>query len=311
MPAEGALQQGSVIADRYEILKLLGEGGMGAVYKARDRELDRLVALKVIRAELAGHPTVLARFKQELILARKVTHRNVIRIFDLGVADGLRFITMEFVEGRDLSSCLEGQTKFAPKEAVKILRQVCSALEVAHSEGVIHRDLKPQNIMIEESGRACVMDFGLARSVETTGLTQVGAVLGTPAYMSPEQAKGIPADERSDLFSLGIIAYQMLTGVVPFKAETVLASMLLRTQGPPAPPVQLDPVIPQQLSDIVMKCLAADPSNRYQTAAELNKDLRDWEEGILHQNIVTPPIAMIAESKSGMRIAMAIGAWRY
>src|SRR5579862_6721627 len=239
----GTLQVGSLIAERYEILKLLGEGGMGAVYKARDRELDRMVALKVIRADLAGHPTVLQRFKQELILARKVTRRNVIRIFDLRVADGPRFITMEFVDGRDLSSLLEERHKFSPDEAVRILRQVCSALEVAHQEGVVHRDLKPQNIMVEENGRACVMDFGLARSMEATGLTQVGAIMGTPAYMSPEQAKGMPADERSDLFSLGIIFYQMLTGELPYQADTALGSMLLRTQGPPPPPIQLNPNI--------------------------------------------------------------------
>src|SRR5207302_2146792 len=136
-----------------------------------------------------------------------------------------------FVEGQDLSSLFE-ERKYTPEEAVEILRQVCAALEAAHSEGVVHRDLKPQNIMIESSGRVCVMDFGLARSMEASGLTQAGAVMGTPAYMSPEQAKGMPADERSDLFSLGIIAYQMMTGRVPFKADTALASMLLRTQGP-------------------------------------------------------------------------------
>ena len=202
-----SLEEGSVLADRYEILKLLGQGGMGAVYKARDRELDRLVALKVIRPEFAGHASILQRFKQELLLARKITHRNIIRIYDLGVADGLRFITMEFVEGQDLSSLLEERHKFTPDETVTILRQVCAALEAAHAEGVVHRDLKPQNIMIGEGGRVCVMDFGLARSMEATGLTQAGAVMGTPAYMSPEQAKGMPADERSDLFSLGIIAY--------------------------------------------------------------------------------------------------------
>ena len=180
-----SLQEGSVLADRYEILKLLGEGGMGAVYKARDRELDRLVALKVIRPELAGHASILQRFKQELILARKITHRNIIRIFDLGVADGLRFITMEFVEGQDLASLLDERDKYTPEETVKILRQVCAALEAAHAEGVVHRDLKPQNIMIEATGRVCVMDFGLARSMETTGVTQAGTVMGTPAYMSP------------------------------------------------------------------------------------------------------------------------------
>ncbi len=182
-----SLEAGTIIAGRYEILKLLGEGGMGAVYKATDQELDRMVALKVIRPELAGQSSVLARFKQELILARTVTHRNVIRIFDLGVADGCRFITMEFVEGRDLSSVLD-ERKLSPEEAVKILLQVCSALEAAHAEGVVHRDLKPQNVMIEANGRVVVMDFGLARSMEASGLTQAGAIMGTPAYMSPEQA---------------------------------------------------------------------------------------------------------------------------
>ena len=303
-----ALQPGSLLAERYEILKMLGEGGMGAVYSAKDRELDRLVALKVIRPELAGHPTVLARFKQELILARKVTHRNVIRIFDLGVADGLRFITMEFVEGRDLSSVLEDRVKLTADETVKYLRQVCSALEAAHSEGVVHRDLKPQNIMIEANGRACVMDFGLARSMDTGGLTQAGAVLGTPTYMSPEQAKGMPADERSDIFSLGIIAYQMLTGKIPFKGDTALSSMLLRTQGPPPPPNQIEPTLSQGLSDIVMKMLAVKPEDRYQSSAELNKDLHDWQEGILAKQIVTPPMVLIAEPTSKKWIGLAVGA---
>jgi eukaryotic-like serine/threonine-protein kinase len=301
-----ALGVGAVLAERYEILQMLGEGGMGAVYKAQDRELDRIVALKVIRSELAGHPTILQRFKQELILARKITHRNVIRIYDLGVTAGMRFITMEFVEGEDLASLL-AQRKFEPAEAVRILRQVCAALEAAHGEGVIHRDLKPQNIMVEADGRVVVMDFGLARSMEATGMTQAGALLGTPAYMSPEQAKGLPADSRSDIFALGIIAYQLLTGALPFQADTMLASMLLRTQGPPPPPVQLDPTIPQPLSDIILKSLAIDPAERYQTAALLEKDLRDWEEGTLHRAIVTPRMAMMEESKTGKWIGLAIG----
>ncbi len=301
-----SLAEGSVVADRYEILKMLGEGGMGAVYKARDRELDRLVALKVIRSELAGHASVLQRFKQELILARQITHRNVIRIYDLGVAEGLRFITMEYVDGKDLSSLLE-ERKFAPEEAVKILRQICEALQAAHTAGVVHRDLKPNNVMIESSGRVVVMDFGLARSMEATGLTQAGTIMGTPAYMSPEQAKGMPADERSDIFSLGIIAYQMLTGVIPYQADTAFASMLLRTQGPPPPPVQLDPSVPQPLSDMVLKSLATDPAARYQSVGLLEKDLHDWEEGTLHRNIVTPPMAMMSESKAGKWIALSVG----
>lgn len=304
-PVEVSLEIGSVLADRYEIIKLLGEGGMGAVYKARDRELDRLVALKVIRPELAGHSSVLQRFKQELILSRAVTHRNVVRIFDLGVAQGARFITMEFIEGRDLSSLLE-ERRLTPEEAVKILRQVCAALAAAHAEGVVHRDLKPQNIMLESGGRVVVMDFGLARSMETSGLTQAGAIMGTPAYMSPEQAKGLPADERSDIFALGIIFYQMLTGVVPFKGDSALASLLLRTQGPAKPPKQIDPAIPQVLNDIVLKALATDPVHRYQKAADLEKDLRDWEQGEIHQHIVTPPMAMMSESHTGRWVGIAI-----
>ena len=313
-----SLEVGSLVGDRYEIIKLLGQGGMGAVYKARDRELDRLVALKVIRPELAGHPSILQRFKQELILARKITHRNVIRIFDLGVATGVRYITMEFIEGQDLSMLLEERLldgrKLTPQEIVGILRQVCVALEAAHSEGVIHRDLKPQNVMLEPNGRVVVMDFGLARSMEATGLTHAGALMGTPAYMSPEQAKGLPADEQSDIYSLGIIFYQLLTGKVPFQAETALASLLLRTQGPPPPPVQLDPNIPQALSDIVLKSLATNPENRYQSVAALAKDLRDWEQGTLNQvsvagqsAIVTPPMAMLERSKTGKWIALAVG----
>jgi tetratricopeptide (TPR) repeat protein/predicted Ser/Thr protein kinase len=271
--AAAALAPGRVIGERYEILQLLGEGGMGAVFKAMDRQLDRHVALKIIRPELAGSPNVLRRFKQELLLARQVTHRNVIRIFDLGVADGLHFITMDFVQGRDLNHLLE-ERKFAPEETVKIVRQVAEALDAAHAESVIHRDLKPHNIMVTDNGKVYVMDFGLARSVENSGLTRTGALLGTPTYMSPEQAKGAAIDTRSDLFALGVIFYEMLTGVIPFKADTVLASLLKRTQEPPPPPAEVNPAIPAVLSGIVMRCLAIDPANRYQTAAELLQDLR-------------------------------------
>src|SRR5581483_5650746 len=306
LPTAAALAEGSILAERYEILKLLGQGGMGAVYKAKDRELDRMVALKVIRPELAGHASILQRFKQELLLARKITHRNIIRIYDLGVAEGLRFITMEFVEGQDLSSLLEERHKYSPEEAVNILRQVCAALEAAHNEGVVHRDLKPQNIMIGTGGRVCVMDFGLARSMEGHGMTQAGAVMGTPAYMSPEQAKGMPVDQRSDLYTLGIIAYVLLTGEIPFKADSALASMLLRTQGPPKPAIQLDASIPQALSDILQKSMAVDPKDRYQSAAEFAKDLEDWQEGTLAKAIVTPRVVMMSESHAKKWIGIAV-----
>src|SRR5262249_21458548 len=167
-----SMSSGQVLGGRYEIMQLLGEGGMGAVYKARDRELDRFVALKVIRPELAGNRQVLQRFKQELILARQVTHKNVIRIFDLGEAEGIKFITMEFIEGQDLKTFLTEKGALAPAGAVGIIRQVCQALSAAHEEGVVHRDLKPQNIMIDKQGKVSVMDFGIARSIELGGMTQ-------------------------------------------------------------------------------------------------------------------------------------------
>src|SRR6266700_5550463 len=280
-PSESAagsgLQPGFILGGRYEILQALGEGGMGAVYKARDRELDRLVALKVIRPDLAGNPAIIQRFKQELILARQITQRNVVRIFDLGEATGIKFITMEYVEGQDLHSLLQEHKKFAPKDAVEIILQVCRALEAAHGEGIIHRDLKPQNIMQSTQGRIVVMDFGLARNVEAAGMTQTGALVGTMDYMSPEQALGKDLDQRSDLFALGLIFYELLTGKMPYKSESVVASLLKRTQERAAPVSSHDAAIPRPLSNIVSKCMEPDVKLRYQTAAEILNDLNAWQ----------------------------------
>lgn len=269
------LQPGDVIGARYEILQLLGEGGMGAVYKALDREVERTVALKLIRPELASNPQILARFKQELLTAHQVTHKNVIRIYDLAEADGVKFITMEFVEGSDLRRILVDNGKLAPEKAIEIIRQVCVALEAAHSAGIIHRDLKPQNIMQDaKSGRILVMDFGLARSIESeAGMTQTGALLGTIEYMSPEQAMGKTLDGRSDIFALGLIFYELLTGNTPYKADTAMASLLMRNQERAVPAAELDKSIPKGLSDIVSKCLERELENRYQNVQEILSDL--------------------------------------
>src|SRR6267142_2454954 len=247
------LSPGTVLGARYEIIRLLGQGGMGAVYQAHDRELERQVALKVIRRDMAADPEILRRFKQELILARQITHKNVIRIFDLGQADGFKFITMEYIEGRDLQNLLKERKKVEAGDAAKIIAQVCRALEVAHAEGVIHRDLKPQNIMLDKTGRVYVMDFGIARSTLTSSMTQTGALIGTPDYMSPEQAKGQKVDARSDLFAVGIIFYEILTGISPFKAETAMAMMFKRTQERATPLSQLNLGVPPVISDIVSK----------------------------------------------------------
>ena len=271
---EAILQPGDLIGARYEILSLLGEGGMGAVYKALDREVERTVALKLIRPELASNPAILARFKQELLTAHQVTHKNVIRIYDISEADGVKFITMEFVEGHDLRRILTDNGKLPIERAVEIIRQVCLALEAAHSAGIIHRDLKPQNIMEEaKTGRILVMDFGLARTMGGDGMTQTGALLGTIEYMSPEQSMGKTLDQRSDIFAVGLMFYELLVGKTPYKADTAMASLLRRNQERAVPAAELDASVPKALSDIVSKCLERDLEHRYQNVQEILHDL--------------------------------------
>jgi serine/threonine protein kinase/tetratricopeptide (TPR) repeat protein len=303
-----SLAPGTVLGTRYEILQLLGQGGMGAVYKARDREVDRFIALKVIRPELAVNPEILHRFKQELILARQVTHKNVIRIFDLGEADGIKFITMEFIEGQDLKNVVTEQGKLSTEESVRVMEQVCMALEAAHAEGVVHRDLKPQNIMLDKSGRVSVMDFGIARSTEMGGTTQTGVLLGTPDYMSPEQVLGEHVDARSDLFTMGVIFYQLLTGDMPYKADTVQKSMFKRTRERPKPPIEVDPTVPKFLSDVVEKCLQIDVTLRYQSAQEMREDLEAWHGGT-SKKILLPAAAEaeLVETKTGSKKWLVVG----
>jgi serine/threonine protein kinase/predicted Zn-dependent protease len=234
------------------------------------------VALKLIRRELAKNPEMLRRFKQELILARQVTHKNVIRIFDLGESGGTKFITMDFVEGQDLHQLLLEQGKFPPDQAARMMLQICRALEAAHSEGVIHRDLKPHNIMLDKTGRVYVMDFGIARSAYLPGMTRTGALIGTPEYMSPEQARGEKLTVQSDLFSLGVIFYELLTGQSPYPGDAPLATLWKRLQEKPKPPIEVDPTIPKPLNDIVMKALEIEPQDRWASAREMAQQLEIW-----------------------------------
>jgi eukaryotic-like serine/threonine-protein kinase len=286
-----ALKPGSFLGGRYEILKILGEGGMGSVFKAHDKEVDRIVALKVILPGLAGSADILQRFRQELVLARQITHRNVVRIYDLAVADGVRYISMEYIEGDELGETLKTRGKLPPKEAAEIMLQVCYGLAAAHAAGVVHRDLKPQNVMIDKQGRAAVMDFGIAGSLETAALlaqavpagpegsanlTQVGSLLGTPRYMSPEQARAEKLDVRSDLFTVGLILYELTIGKLP-PAETGLRAMLYErgTKQVP-PPIDADPQIPGALNEIVVRCTKLKPEERYQSIEALIDDLETW-----------------------------------
>ena len=269
--------EGDVLGGRYQIQKLLGMGGMGAVYKAHDLEVDRVVGLKVIRPDLAGNPAILARFKQELVLARQITHKNIIRIYDLNEADGVKFITMEYIEGEDLRSILAGKGKLTPDEAVSIILQVCAGLGAAHGENVIHRDLKPSNIMRDASGRVVIMDFGLARSIQGDGMTQTGMMIGTMEYMSPEQAMGKDLDARSDEFAIGLIFYELLTGFMPFQADSAIASLVKRTQERVVPLSDVDNTIPPELSHIVCRCLERDPQERFASVEELAEELEIWQ----------------------------------
>jgi serine/threonine protein kinase/tetratricopeptide (TPR) repeat protein len=273
------LQVGQVLGGRFEIQEMLGIGGMGAVYKAYDRDIDRVIALKCIRPELARNPEIVQRFTQELLLARQIAHKNVIRIFDVRDSGGLKFITMEYVQGRDLGSLVESQGKLTIAETVSIVMQICSGLACAHAEGVVHRDLKPSNIMVEPQGRVVVMDFGLARADSTGRMTETGAIMGTFQYMSPEQAKGEKADARSDIFTVGIIFYELLTGKTPYPADSSIASLLKRTQEPAKPASQLDSAVPRPLSAIVSKCLERDVTKRYQSAQDLLDDLKAFQGG--------------------------------
>src|SRR5271170_2230778 len=276
-PYQATLEPGMLLAQRYEVVEILGQGGMGAVYKATDRELNRTVAIKVIRPDLARDRGIVDRFKQELLLAHQVTHRNVIRIYDLSEADGMKFITMEYVEGENLLTLLHEKKKFSAEEAVEIMQQVCRALEAAHTVGVIHRDLKPQNIMRDHNGRVVVMDFGLARTLGGDGMTQSGALVGTMEYMSPEQALAQELDQRSDIFSLGVIFYELLSGAIPFRADSALASLIKRTQERVVPVSDLDATIPAPVSAIVSRCLEREVDVRYQSADALLADLDAWQ----------------------------------
>jgi serine/threonine protein kinase/tetratricopeptide (TPR) repeat protein len=259
--------------NRYQILEKLGEGGMGRVYKALDLELDRAVALKTIRTEKGTGPEVLKRFKQELVLARKITHKNVVRIYDLGESEGMKFFTMELVEGQSLRDVLRETKTVSAKEAISLMKQMLSGLAEAHAQGIVHRDLKPQNIMIDREGVLRIMDFGIARAADTQTLTGSSEMMGTPDYISPEQVKGDTATAQSDLYAIGVILYELLTGLVPFKGDTAISKVVARLQVKPALPRSLNPEIPGYLERIILKLMEVDPDLRYKTAGEVLQDL--------------------------------------
>jgi serine/threonine protein kinase/tetratricopeptide (TPR) repeat protein len=273
------LTPGITFAGRYEIIEQLGKGGMGRVYRVKDQKLDEEMALKVLKPEIAADKGMIERFKNELKLARKIAHKSICKMYDLNEEEKTPFITMEYVKGEDLKSFVRRKGRLSEEETIAIAKQVCEGLEEAHELGVIHRDLKPQNIMIDEKSNAKVMDFGIARSVEAPGITHTGMMIGTPDYISPEQAEGEEADQRSDIYALGVILYEMVTGSVPFKGDTALSVALKHKAQLPKEPRKLNLEISEKLSRLILICMEKDRERRYQAATELLADLKNIEEG--------------------------------
>jgi serine/threonine protein kinase/tetratricopeptide (TPR) repeat protein len=274
------LSTGSTFANRYQIIEELGKGGMGKVYKAFDQEVQAKMALKLIKPEVSADKNTIDRFRNELKIARDISHKNICRMYDLGREGVDYFITMEYVSGEDLKSFIRRSRQLVVGTAIFIAKQVCEGLVEAHRVGVVHRDLKPGNIMIDKEGNAKIMDFGIARSISVKGITGAGVMIGTPEYMSPEQVEGKEVDQRSDIYSMGIILYEMLTGQVPFEGDTPFTIGVKQKSETPRDPKELNAQIPQDLSRLILKCLEKDKERRYQSAGELGADLEKIEKGV-------------------------------
>lgn len=263
---------GSMLQNRYEIIERIGSGGMADVYKAKDKRLNRFVAIKVLKHEFSSDDDFVRKFRAEAQSAAGLSHPNIVGVYDVGDENGIYFIIMELIEGITLKNYIEMKGKLSIREALNISVQIASGLSAAHEKRIIHRDIKPQNIIISRDGKVKISDFGIAKMADSKTVTTTAA--GTVHYISPEQARGGYSDERSDIYSLGITMYEMVTGRVPFDGETNVAIALLHIQGEMTPPSEINPEVPKSLEKIILKCTQKKPERRYSSAKELIADLR-------------------------------------
>jgi len=295
--AKEELTTGSIFAGRYQIIEELGKGGMGKVYKVQDTKIKEKIALKLLKPEVASDKKTIERFSNELKFARKIRHKNVCQMYDLNEEKGIHYITMEYVPGEDLKSSIIRMGPLSAGKAIFIAKQVCEGLAEAHELGVVHRDLKPQNIMIDKEGNARIMDFGIARSITGKGITGARVMIGTPEYMSPEQVEGKEIDQRSDIYSLGVILYEMATGRVPFEGDTPLSIAVKHKTETPREPREINTQIPEDLSRVILRCMEKDKEKRYQGAGEVRSELENIEKGIPTTERVVPKRKPIASKE--------------